>query len=145
VTTTLDRITINDFGNCRYSTFNFLYVKDAEGNCTGNILLMAGYKYKITFVCNQMLLHSADGTVQAKPPPRTYIYYSKDPDGNASSQASGTAVNCGFGSNCSVNDKFTTNKLDTDNATLHFKVNNVITLQEGEWCDFYGYFSVELD
>jgi hypothetical protein len=28
---------------------------------------------------------------------------------------------------------------------LHFKVNNVITLQEGEWCDFYGYFSVELD
>jgi hypothetical protein len=143
VTTPYDRIEITNFSNCSQSTFNFTYVKE-NGVCTGAIYLYAGYKYKITLICNEMLLYIPGEPVQRSPPPDIYIYYSKNPDGNASAKNKSKAINCGFGDRCTVSIHYTTDKLTEDNSTLHFKLKTTQELKNGAYCNFSGYFTIEL-
>lgn len=145
ITSTSEKLLINHFDNCSANiTYNFLYVKDGQGNCTGNLLLMSGNKYKITLVCNKMILYNADGTEQTSPHPILYIYYSNDPNGDATHHGSTKPINCGFGNRCYVTINYTTDKLKEDNATLHFKLKTIQSLKNGQYCNFYGYFTIEI-
>lgn len=145
VTSTKERLYIQNFGNCGNNTENFEYIEDTQGDCTGNIKLIANdIHYEITFYCTQMLYHSSTGVQRVSKLPNVYIYFAKNNNGNAVNQGSQYTQNCKSNNpDCVVYSQFITNTISTDNTTLHFKLENMQKLNKNEYCSFSGYFTIE--
>jgi hypothetical protein len=72
-----------------------------------------------------------------------YIYFAKNNDGNATNQGTEYKQDCKSNNDaCIVYSDFITNKITTDNTTLHFKLKNNQELKSNEYCSFSGYFTI---